>query len=171
MSLRAQNMLPIRLVLIISLCIGTTATAFEIDQFKSGMSRAQIKELLADWNFDSIEDAGPDVTLAFDGVKKETNRLFKFYFCSDKLVTFEQSLKGSIRNFVTVTQNYVKQYGQPVKVDAGTNVLSNGEKSSMAIYWRFRNEYVGLRYVNLPNGEDLSVSYEVNNNCFQVPRN
>ncbi len=164
-------MLPIRLALLAFLWLNASAFAFEIDQFKSGMPRSQIKELLVDWNFDSIEDAGPDVTLAFDGVKKETNRLFKFYFCNDKLVTFEQSLKGSIKNFVTVTQNYVKQYGQPIKVEAGTNVLSNGEKSSMFIYWRFRNEYVGLRYVNLPNGEDLSVSYEVNNNCFQAPRN
>ncbi len=161
----------VRLVLIATLWFVGAASAFEIDQFKSGVSRAQIKELLADWNFDSIEDAGPDVILAFDGVKKETNRLFKFYFCGDRLVTFEQSLKGSIRNFVTVTQNYVKQYGQPIKVEAGNNVLSNGEKSSMAIYWRFRNEYVGLRYVNLPNGEDLSVSYEVGNNCFPTPRN
>jgi hypothetical protein len=164
-------MLPFRLVFWFFLCISQTAHAFEIDQFKSGMSRTQIKEQLADWNFDSVEDAGPDVLLAFDGVKKETNRLFKFYFCSDKLATFEQSLKGSVKNFIVVTQNYVRQYGQPVKVDAGTNVLSNGEKSSMAIYWRIRNEYVGLRYVNLPNGEDLSVSYEVNNNCFQAPRN
>ena len=161
----------IRLVFLASLCVCNSALAFEIDQFKSGMSRVQIKEQLDDWNFDSIEDAGPDVTLAFDGVKKETNRLFKFYFCSDKLVTFEQSLKGSIKNFVVVTQNYVRQYGQPIKVEAGTNVLSNGEKISMSMYWRFRNEYIGLRYVNLPNGEDLSVSYEVNNNCFQAPRN
>ncbi len=160
-----------RLAFIAMLCLWHSAHGFEIDQFKSGMSRAQIREQLTDWNFDSVEDAGADVTLAFDGVKKETNRLFKFYFCNDKLVTFEQSLKGSIKNFIVVTQNYVRQYGQPIKVEAGTNVLSNGEKSSMAIYWRFRNEYVGLRYVNLPNGEDLSVSYEVNNNCFQAPRN
>ncbi|MEO6022143.1 MAG: hypothetical protein ABIP64_03330 [Burkholderiales bacterium] len=147
------------------------ATAFEIDQFKSGMTRAQVKEFLVDWNFDQLDEVGSDVILAFDGPKKETNRLFKFYFCSDKLVTFEQSLKGSVRNFVTVTQNYVRQYGQPIKIDAGTNVVSNGEKSSMVIYWRLRNDFVGLRYVNLPNGEDLSVSYEVNNNCFPAPRN
>ncbi len=161
----------IRLLLFSFLWICHIGHAFEIDQFKSGSTRAQIKEMLADWNFDTIEDAGPDVTLAFDGVKKETNRLFKFYFCNDKLVTFEQSLKGSVKNFIVVTQNYVRQYGQPIKVDAGTNVLSNGEKNSMAIYWRFRNEYIGIRYLNLPNGEDLSVSYEVNNNCFQAPRN
>jgi hypothetical protein len=171
MLARLKNMPLIRLVILSLMWICHTGHAFEIDQFKSGMSRAQIKDMLADWNFDTIEDAGPDVTLAFDGVKKETNRLFKFYFCNDKLVTFEQSLKGSVKNFIVVTQNYVRQYGQPIKVDAGTNVLSNGEKSSMAMYWRFRNEYIGVRYVNLPNGEDLSVSYEVNNNCFQAPRN
>jgi hypothetical protein len=158
-------------ILLLCFALCHHAQAFEIDQFKSGMSRAQVKEFLAEWNFDSVEDAGPDVTLAFDGVKKETSRLFKFYFCNDKLVTFEQSLKGSVKNFVTVTQNFVRQYGQPMKVDAATNVISNGEKSSMAIYWRFRNDFVGLRYINLPNGEDLSVSWEVNNNCFQAPRN
>ena len=157
------------LFLYLALC--QPAQSFEIDQFRSGMSRAQVKDFLGEWNFDTVEDAGPDVTLAFDGVKKETNRLFKFYFCNDKLVTFEQSLKGSVKNFVTVTQNYVRQYGQPIKVDAATNVISNGEKSSMAIYWRFRNDFVGLRYINLPNGEDLAVSWEVGNNCFPTPRN
>jgi hypothetical protein len=165
------QMIRIRRAFLLILAICSPAQSFEIDQFKSGMSRAQVKEFLGEWNFDSVEDAGPDVTLAFDGVKKETNRLFKFYFCNDKLVTFEQSLKGSVRNFVTVTQNYVRQYGQPIKVDAATNVISSGEKSSMSIYWRFRNDFVGLRYINLPNGEDLAVSWEVNNNCFQAPRN
>lgn len=154
-----------------SVCLCNGATAFEIDQFKSGMTRAQVKESLVDWNFDQLDEVGPDAILAFDGPKKETNRLFKFYFCSDKLVAFEQSLKGSVRNLVTVTQNYVRQYGQPIKLDASTNVISNGEKSSMVIYWRLRNDFVGLRYVNLPNGEDLAVSYEVNNNCFPAPRN
>lgn len=171
MIARATKMSRIHFVVLSLLWICHTGHAFEIDQFKSGMSRAQIKDMLVNWNFDTVEDAGPDVTLAFDGVKKETNRLFKFYFCNDKLATFEQSLKGSVKNLIVVTQNYLRQYGQPIKIDAGTNVLSNGEKNSMAIYWRFRNEYVGLRYVNLPNGEDLSVSYEVNNNCFQAPRN
>ncbi|MEO5862771.1 MAG: hypothetical protein ABIW48_01050 [Burkholderiales bacterium] len=161
----------IRLVFYLCLPLCHPAHSFEIDQFKSGMSRAQVKEFLGEWNFDNVEDAGSDVTLAFDGVKKETNRLFKFYFCNDRLVTFEQSLKGSVKNFVTVTQNYVRQYGQPTKLDAATNVISNGEKSSMSVYWRVRNDFVGLRYVNLPNGEDLSVSWEVSNNCFQAPRN
>ena len=154
-----------------SICLCANAAAFEIDQFKSGMTRAQVKESLTDWNFDLIDEAGPEVILAFDGPKKETNRLFKFYFCNDKLVTFEQSLKGSVRNFVTVTQNYVRQHGQPMKVDASNSVISNGEKNSMVIYWRLRNDFVGLRYSNLPNGDDLAVSYEVNNNCFPAPRN
>ena len=95
----------IRLVFFLCLAPCHPAQSFEIDQFKSGMSRAQVKEFLGEWNFDSVEDAGPDVTLAFDGVKKETNRLFKFYFCNNKLVTFEHSLNGSVKNFVPVTQN------------------------------------------------------------------
>jgi hypothetical protein len=161
----------VRLTLVCVLFCSTGALPFEIDQFKSGMSRSHVKELLGEWNFDNIDEAGPEVILAFDGAKKETNRLFKFYFCNDKLVSFEQSLKGSIKNFVIVTQNYVRQYGQPIKLDAATNVVSNGEKNSMSIYWRVRNDFIGLRYINLPNGEDLSIAYEVNNNCFATPRN
>jgi hypothetical protein len=158
------------LVLLMQLVWLTPAQSFEIDQFRSGMSRAQVKDLLGEWQFDQLEDVGPEVLLAYDLPTRQTNRLFKFYFCADKLATFEQSLRGSIKNLITVTQNYVRQYGQPVKVDAGTNVISNGEKSWFNIYWRFRQDYVGLRYVHLPNGEDLSVSFEVNNNCSSSPR-
>jgi hypothetical protein len=147
------------------------AWSFEVDQFRSGMSRAQVKESLRQWQFDQLEDVGPEILLAYDLPSKQTSRLFKYYFCSDKLAVFEQSLKASVKSLITVTQNYVRQYGQPVKVDAGNNVVSNGEKSWFNIYWRFRNDYVGLRYVNLPNGEDLTVSFEVNNNCFSAPRN
>ncbi len=148
-----------------------SASAFEVDQFRAGMSRALIKEYLNDWNFDQIEDVGADLILAYDLPQKQTNRLFKFTLCNDKLVAFEQALKPSVKNFVTVTQNYVRQYGQPIKVDAANNVVSNGEKSSMLFYWRIRNYFLGLRYVTLPNGDDLSVVYEINNNCWQAPRN
>jgi hypothetical protein len=157
-------------IVVALLLVTNSAFAFEVDQFRAGMSRGLVKEYLKDWNFDQFEDVSADVLLAYDLPTKATNRLFKFNFCNEKLVSFEQSLKASAKNFVTVTQNYVRQYGQPMRVDASTNVVSSGEKASMILYWRVRYYFVGLRYLNLPNGEDLAVVYEVNNNCWQAPR-
>ena len=156
------------LLLLLPFCASTLA--FEVDQFRAGMSRRLIMDYLVEWGFDEIEDVSADLILAYDLPSKQTNRLFKFSFCNDKLVGFEQSLKASIKNFVTVTHNYVRQYGQPIKVDAASNVVSSGEKHTLVLYWRVRHYFVGLRYINLPNGEDLSVVYEVNNNCWQAPR-
>jgi hypothetical protein len=150
--------------------IGLPAAAFEVDQFRAGMSRHLVKDLLGDWGFDQTEDIGGDLLLAYDLPQKQTNRLFKFTFCNDKLVAFEQTLKASPKNLIIVTQNYVRQYGQPIKVDAGTNVVSSGEKATMVLYWRIRNYFIGLRYITLPNGDDMAVVYEVNNNCWQAPR-
>lgn len=165
-----RTWLTVSITLVSILLQSVPTAAFEVDQFRAGMSRALVKELLADWGFDQTEDIGGDLLLAYDLPQKQTNRLFKFTFCSDKLVAFEQALKPSTKNFVTVTQNYVRQYGQPIKVDATTNVVSNGEKGTMTLYWRIRNYYVGLRYITLPTGEDLAVIYEINNNCWQAPR-
>ena len=156
------------------LCLGLAlhlpALAFEVDEFKSGQSKQQVKALLASWKFDTIEDFSADTTIAADTLEKGTNRLFKFFFCSDKLVTFEQSMKASAKNFITVAGNYINIYGQPVRVTAGSNVISNGEKNSVSMSWRAKNEFIGVHYLINPNSEDLFVIYETPNNCWQVPR-
>jgi hypothetical protein len=146
------------------------ALAFEVDEFKSGQTKQQVKALLANWKFDAIEDLSGDTTIASDKLEKGTNRLFKFFFCSDKLVGFEQAMKPSAKNFITVAGNYINTYGQPARVAAGSNVISTGEKNSVSMSWRAKNDFVGVRYLINPNGEDLFVIYETPNNCWQVPR-
>lgn len=153
----------------IAVLLAGEAAAFDVAEFKNGMPRAQVRELLASWRFDRIEDSA-DATIAYDLPKKGSNRSLRFYFCNDRLAALEQSMKASARNFIVITRNYLTSYGQPLKVDAGVNVIGSGEKNAMLLNWRKGNDIIGVRYQVLPYGEDLYVTHEVQNTCWQSPR-
>lgn len=157
------------LFLLLAATISVHATAFEVAEFKNGMTRAQVKELLATWRFDRLYDSA-EALLAYDQPEKGSNRSFRFHFCNDRLVALEQAMKPSVRNFIVITNNYLGTYGQPIKVGAGINVVSTGEKNNLTFNWRKGNEIIGVRYLQLAGGEDLSVVYEIPNTCWQTPR-
>ena len=157
------------LVIGFSVALAGSAVAFEVAEFKNGMTREQVRELLGSWRFDRIQDSA-ETLLAYDQPEKGTYRTFRFHFCNDRLAAFEQAMKPSVRNFIVIANNYIGTYGQPIKVDAGVSVISSGEKNGMTLYWRKGNETIGVRYQLLPGGEDLSVAYEVPNTCWQTPR-
>jgi hypothetical protein len=158
-----------RLIICIAVAFAGQATAFEVAEFKSGMTRNQVRTLLDSWRFDRVQDSA-ETLLAYDQPDKGSNRSFRFHFCNDRLAALEQAMKPSVRSFIVITSNYVTVYGQPMKLDAGVNVISSGEKNSMALTWRKGNEVIGVRYLLLPGGEDLFIVYEVPNTCWQVPR-
>jgi hypothetical protein len=143
--------------------------AFEVGEFKSGMDREQVRHALTGWRFDKVQNSG-DALLAYDRPEKNSFRQFRFHFCNDRLVGLEQGMKASVRNFIVIASNYLQTYGQPMKVDAGVNVVASGEKNAMAMHWRRGNETLGVRYQILAGGEDLQVVHEVSNTCWQAPR-
>jgi hypothetical protein len=49
-------------------------------------------------------------------------------------------------------------------------VVSNGEKAVFALFWKNNLEYVGLKYIVLPNTEQMSLSFDSNNLCYATPR-
>jgi hypothetical protein len=51
-----------------------------------------------------------------------------------------------------------------------TNVIASGEKDVLAMFWRKGMDYMGLKYALFPNGEQLSQTWQVNNNCWGAPR-
>ena len=158
-----------RLIICIALAFASQATAFEVAEFRSGMTRDQVRALLDGWRFDRVQESA-ETLLAYDQPDKGPNRSFLFHFCNDHLAALEQAMKPSVRNFIVITSNYVTAYGQPMKLDAGVNVISSGEKNSMALTWRKGNEVIGVRYQLLPASEDLFIVYEAPNTCWQVPR-
>lgn len=156
--------------LLLALCIAAPALAFEVAEFKTGMTREKVKEQLKDWNFDRIQEFSSTALLAYDLPEKRTNRQFTFSFCNDRLVGFEQALKPSLKNFIIVANNYIKSNGQPYKTDANTSVLSAGEKNLLALFWRSSNEVIGVKLVILNESEQLSNIYEAPNTCWAIPR-
>jgi len=146
-----------------------SAQAFEVGEFKSGMTRDQLKTTLKSWNFENKVEAG-DTLMAYDSSDSPANRRYVFIFCNDKLVGFDQEMAASFSNFITVTSNFNTQYGNPLKVVALHNVVGAGEKNTMAIYWRKMNDVIGVRYILQPNSEQLTTTYQVSNNCWQAPR-
>ncbi len=149
--------------------LSLNVNAFEVAEFKNGMTRNEVKESLKSWRFDRVQDSA-EILLAYDLQDKNSNRSMRFHFCNDRLTMLEQAMKASSRNLIIITDKYLATYGQPMKVDAGVGVISSGEKNTLAMHWRKGNDIVGLRYQQLPGGEALSVSHEVSNTCWQAPR-
>jgi hypothetical protein len=152
------------------LLITSPASAFEIAEFKSGMPQNEVKTLLiANWNFDRIVEPSDDVILAYDNDPSIARR-YQFRFCKGKLVGFEQDVRPSLKSLIITVNNYNTQHGQPNRVYSNTHVVSNGEKAVFALFWKNGVEYIGVKYIVLPNNEQMSLSFDVNNLCYATPR-
>jgi hypothetical protein len=152
------------------LALAFPASAFEIDEFKSGMQREKVKELLKTWNFDKVQDFSQDTLIAYDLGSKGTNRQFVFNFCNDKLVGFEQEVKPSLKSYISIVSNFNSKFGQPTKVDAETGVVSTGEKQTMGVFWRKGVDIIGIRMLLLTSNDQILLVHQSPNNCWQVPR-
>jgi hypothetical protein len=156
-------------LIVLGFILCTSARAFDVAEFKSGMSREQVREHLTGWRFDRVQNSG-DTLLAYDLPERNSFRQFRFQFCNDKLVGLEQSMKASVRNFIVISNNYITTYGQPIRVSTGVNVVASGEKNAMVLHWRRGNETVAVRYQQLGDSEQLALIYEMPNTCWQSPR-
>ena len=152
------------------IAVASPAQAFQLDEFRNGMSRDKLREVLAGWKFDRVQDFSDTTIIAYDQPEKRTFRQYAFTFCNDKLVAVQHELKPSLRNFIITSNNYIAKNGQPMKVDTNSSVISTGEKSSIALFWRAAGEVVGIKYSVLPTEEELAIVYEVPNSCFNIPR-
>lgn len=147
-----------------------SALAFEVDTFKSGQTKEQVKEALKSYTFDKVQDFSAQTLIAYDQPEKGTNRQFTFDFCNDKLVGLQQDMAPSSRNMMIIVNSYVTKYGQPFKVNAGSNVTNIGDKNELGIFWRKGADIVGVKYVVTQPIEQLLLQYDVSNNCWQTPR-
>ena len=146
------------------------ALAFEVDTFKSGQTKEQVKEALKSYTFDKVQDFSAQTLIAYDQPEKGTNRQFTFDFCNDKLVGFQQEMAPSSRNMMIIINSYLTKYGQPFKVSAGSNVTNIGDKNELGLFWRKGADIVGVKYVVTQPIEQLLLQYDVSNNCWQTPR-
>ena len=166
-SLRMKPTIP---GLLAGLLLALPAQAWEAGEFKNGMARNEVEQALKTWNFDRIMTVGNDALFVYDLPNSPAGRRFLFIFCNDKLVAFEQEVEPAFRHFVVIASNYSNLYGNPLKVIPYTSVVASGEKNLLAMFWRNSSDYIGLKYVLYPTSEQLSMSWQVSNNCWQAPR-
>jgi hypothetical protein len=159
-----------RLCLLAGLLLVLPAHAWEVGEFRNGMSRSDVERALKSWNFDKTLPVGNDGLFAYDLPNNPAGRRFLFSFCNDKLVAFDQEVEPAFRHFIVIASNYSNLYGNPLKVLPYSSVVASGEKDLLAMFWRKGSDYIGLKYALFPSSEQLSMSWQISNNCWQAPR-
>lgn len=147
-----------------------SASAFEVDAFKSGMTKDQVRDALKTYGFDKVQDYSAQTLIAYDQPEKGSNRQFVFDFCNDKLAGLQQDMAPTNRNLVIIINAYNTKYGQPMRVNANSSVTSIGDKNELALYWRKGLDVLGVRYSVIAPLEQLQLQYDTPNNCWQTPR-
>ncbi|MFP5381776.1 MAG: hypothetical protein ACLGG4_05880 [Gammaproteobacteria bacterium] len=155
--------------LIAGLLLTLPAHGWEVGEFRNGMTRAEVEQTLRSWNFDKSMAVGNDGLFVYDE-NNNAGRRFLFTFCNDKLVAFDQEITPAFRHFIVIASNYSNLYGNPLKVIPQSNMIANGEKNLLAMFWRKGTDYLGVKYALYPGSEQLSLTWQINNNCWQAPR-
>ena len=158
------------LALFASLVLALPAHAWEVGEFRNGMTRGEVDQALKTWNFDKTLPVGSDGLFAYDLPNNPAGRRFLFTFCNDKLVGFDQEVEPAFRHFVIIASNYSNLYGNPFQVIPHSSVIASGEKNLLAMFWRKGSDFIGVKYVLYPASEQLSMTWQVGNNCWQAPR-
>jgi hypothetical protein len=148
----------------------SAAHGFDVANFKTGMTREEVRAQLPGWGFDKIADTALDTILVYDNLEKETHRRFRLQFCNERLQGVEQWVKASSKHFAVMSSNFTRQYGQPIWFDSGVNVISSGEKHSIFVAWRNGEDFISIRHAMFTVGEDLSVFHESTNACWKSPQ-
>jgi hypothetical protein len=158
------------LLLALALPALPTAHAWQAGEFYNGMPRAEVETALKSWQFAKLTTLGADALLAQDPSDQPGARNYEFQFCNDKLVGFEQLVKPSFQYFVTIAGNYSNQYGSALYTMPYTKMVASGPISQLAIFWRKGTDFVGVRYMESALGDQLRLSWQVNNSCWSAPR-
>jgi len=157
-------------LILAALTLAQPAGAFEVDSFKSGMSKEQVRAALKSYAFDRVQEFSEQTLIAYDQPEKGSNRQFVFDFCNGKLAGLQQDMAPSLRNVTIVINSYIAKHGQPFKVNAQSSVTSIGDKNELAFYWRKGLDILGVKYSETLPVEQLLLQFDTSNNCWSTPR-
>jgi len=79
-------------------------------------------------------------------------------------------VRPSLKALVITVNNYNNQYGQPARVYSNTHIVSNGEKAVFALFWKNGVDTIGVKYIVLPDVEQMSLAFDASNLCYSTPR-
>lgn len=157
------------LFLIVSALAASPVFSFEINGFKSGMTRKQVKAL-AEKKYSKIQDEQEMLTAWNIDANRIVDSIL-LSFCRDKLVFVSSVLDAdfSIKNIFLLTDRYLQTYGQPSRVVATSDVLARGvgESRSIVYVWRSGHEQYSLIFTYLENAAgSINLLRQTDNTCF-----
>ena len=126
--------------------------AFDVDGFKSGMTKEEAKETLKRWNFDRVDEE-EDLISAYD-TSETGQRHIVLGFKNDKLNSFQKHFSPSMENFRLLLNKLTSVYGRPSESDSETSLNTN-ETRKTTVRWKRRFEIIELCYIPIPDNKAL----------------
>lgn len=156
---------------IIGIAVFTYSKAFpfDVDGFKSGMTKKEVKELLNGYNFDKIQEEDDKFgshIMAYDIPTKNTFRHYNFQFVNDKLILLQKQLFPSMKNFILLFDRLTSLYGKPIDSKTRIELSTHGESHGISFLWHAKSETIDLSYHVFPNGDDFSITYNLGLQVF-----
>jgi hypothetical protein len=136
------------------------SSAFEIDMFRSGMSKTQVKSLLK--HYATVEEKEDNIF----AIENSFSRFYSFNFCNEKLVMVKKDLNPSIKELIILFDKLTNNYGKPIHLNTKINKLcTKNTQHAISFYWKSGIERISLDYSVFPENEQFSVTYEIENTC------
>jgi len=140
------------------------AHSFDTDGFKDGMSKEEIKKIVATWNFDTIQDEN-DSIIAFDKPDNGAHRFYQFFFCNNKLNYLQKGFEPSMKSYILLFKKLSSDYGTKIRGHSDIYITSNGENRFISLTWELPLESITLTYNIFPTNDDLTIRYQVYGKC------
>ncbi len=126
--------------------------AFDVDGFRSGMKKEEVKEILKGWDFGRVDEEEDRIS-AYD-TSETSQRRFVLGFRNSKLDSFQKDFPPSMENFKLLLNKFTSVYGRPSESDSETS-LDTGETRKITVRWKRRFEINELSYVLFPDSNQL----------------
>lgn len=161
------------LIMLPWLFVSTGASAFDVDGFRSGMTREQLSAEAKNRGLEAKENQygfliGKFADYQIDG---------SFAFCGEGMVAYTHSIDVNV-DYIPNLQNLLKKYGQPRSVSTTQYPVSfsgggSGYVSQMEMIWYARNDRITLSFLpenrdgkgQLRSAQGASIAYFSKNHC------
>jgi hypothetical protein len=154
-----------RVLLLLALFVSvTSARAFNVEGFSTGMPKAVALENAEKYYKVSAVDESTYVARASDGGYLSLN------FCEGRLVSVQQGFPANLKQVTLLVSEFKGKYGNPSATSAGTRASSSGTLYEWQMWWNAGQEFVSISYTGTERDDGLSTSHQSKNKCFKVPR-
>jgi hypothetical protein len=147
------------------LCVGNVY-AFEVDGFKSGMSYDAVKRKISTWNFDKVVENDQSIQ-AYDLPEKKSGRSLTLNFCKNQLAGVQKDYPPTMKNYITLTNEYRSKFGNPIDINTKIELTSIGETHNIYTFWESKVDSFSLNYGVYPANDQLYIYVNTKkNSCW-----